>query len=176
MADHGSALTLEARVGRLEAEAELRQLVARYALAVDSRDLNTLVSLFCTDVACGRWGNGRAALAAFYDGMLRRFKRTIHTVASQVIDLDGDGVARGVVYCRAEHEVGDDWVVQSLCYFDDYEREAGRWRFRRRSVESFYVNDILARPGDPTFLQHPGLARHTRLPERFPTWRAFWDE
>lgn len=168
--------SLETRIARLEAEAELRQLVARYALAVDGRDLATLTDLFCVDVDAGRWGSGRPALAAFYDDVLRRFGRTIHTVANHVIDLEHDATtAGGVVYCRAEHELDGEWVIQALCYFDDYEREDdGRWRFRRRKLESFYVNDVLARPGDPSYLQHPQLARHTRLPERFPTWGPFW--
>ena len=51
---------------------------------------------------------GRPALIAFYDKILRRFNRTIHTVANHIIEFDGTERARGVVYCRAEHEVDGD--------------------------------------------------------------------
>src|SRR2546421_374171 len=82
--------------------AAIRQLAARYALAVDSRDLDALVELFVPDVDCGRWGTGRPALRSFFASVLERFHRSVHLVAGHVIDLRG-AEASGVVYCRAEH-------------------------------------------------------------------------
>ena len=46
---------------RLVAEAEIRQLVARYAVATDRRDLDALVALFVPDVRVGRDVSGRDA-------------------------------------------------------------------------------------------------------------------
>ena len=40
---------------------QLRDLVARYAVAVDSRDLDSLVELFVDDVQVGRSARGRDA-------------------------------------------------------------------------------------------------------------------
>ena len=57
---------VEVRLERLEAYEQIRQLVARYALAVDSRDIATLVGLFVEDVEVGR-ERGREALAAWLD-------------------------------------------------------------------------------------------------------------
>ena len=51
------------RIGRLEATDEIRQLAARYALALDSRDVATLVSLFVEDVSTGEGRTGREASA-----------------------------------------------------------------------------------------------------------------
>ena len=45
---------LEPRIRRLEALEAIRQLVARHALAIDSRDLNALVGLYVEDVAAPR--------------------------------------------------------------------------------------------------------------------------
>ena len=47
---------------RLIARDEIRQLAYRYALAVDSRDIDTLVDLFVPDVQVGRDASGREAL------------------------------------------------------------------------------------------------------------------
>ena len=43
----------DARLDRLESLAEIRQLPYRYALAVDSRDMDALVGLFVPDVRVG---------------------------------------------------------------------------------------------------------------------------
>ena len=46
--------TAEEKLDRLESLAEIRQLPSRYALAVDPRDVDGLVSLFVPDVRVGR--------------------------------------------------------------------------------------------------------------------------
>ena len=45
-------------IERLIAHDEIRLLASRYAVAVDSRDLDELVSLFVDDVRVGRDGDG----------------------------------------------------------------------------------------------------------------------
>jgi ketosteroid isomerase-like protein len=55
----------------------IRQLVARYALATDSRDLDMLVGLFVDDVLVGADEHGRVALRAFFDRSLRDVGVTI---------------------------------------------------------------------------------------------------
>lgn len=49
-------------LAQLLARDEMSQLAERYALAIDCRDLDSLVALFVTDVDCGRFGSGREAL------------------------------------------------------------------------------------------------------------------
>ncbi len=53
-------------VAWLVAHEEIRQLAARYAVAVDSRDLDALVGLFVDDVRVGRSAVGRDALRASF--------------------------------------------------------------------------------------------------------------
>ena len=61
----------EERLDRLESTLAIQQLPARYALAVDSRDVDTWISLFIEDVDCGRYGRGREALRSFIDPGIR---------------------------------------------------------------------------------------------------------
>ena len=57
-------------VERLLAYEEIRQLAARYALAVDSRDLDALMELFVEDVKVTPGRRGRAALREMFEPML----------------------------------------------------------------------------------------------------------
>ena len=58
-------------VTRLFAYEEIRQLAARYALAIDSRDLDALAALFVDDVRVGQELQGRKALKEDFDRQLR---------------------------------------------------------------------------------------------------------
>ena len=51
--------TPEERLDRMESLADIRQLPYRYALALDSRDMDALVDLFVPDVRVGRDETGR---------------------------------------------------------------------------------------------------------------------
>ena len=163
-------------VERLVAYEEIRQLAARYALATDSRDLDSLVGLFVDDVRVGRDSYGRQALRASFDESLRGIGISILNVGTHAIDLVDDDHATGVVYCKGEIQDGDRWIHQAIVYFDTYERRAGRWYFVRRVHELFYgaevgVNPLGLEPANwPA--HHDG--RGTR-PERWETWPRFWD-
>ncbi|MBC8740726.1 nuclear transport factor 2 family protein [Paraburkholderia sp. UCT31] len=171
---------LLARIERIEAQLAIQQLPVRYALAVDSRDLDSLVQLFAEDVDCGRWGVGRAALKTFYgsEHILRGFYRSIHQICGHVVDFVDADHATGSVYCRAEHEDNGAWVVMAICYFDHYVRRDGQWCFERRDEQHWYSTDWLARPGAPRLQNWPGKYEgdryQPRLPQGFPTWAAFW--
>ena len=117
---------LATRVARLEALQEIGQLPARYARAVDSRDIDTLVDLFVSNVRVTKETSGSPALRELFEHLLRTFTTSVHFVPNHIIDLDENDPdhARGLVYCRAEHEVGDAWIVMAITYTDDYRREA----------------------------------------------------
>lgn len=164
-------------VERLLAYEELRQLVARYALAVDSRDLDTLVGLFVDDVDVGSYGTGRAALRRSFEESLSAVGVTFLNVGTHVIDLvDGDH-ATGSLYCKAEVQDGDRWLHQAIHYGDQYERREGSWHFVRRRHELFYGADVGANPlGLPPAnwpRRNDGIGT---LPSRWSTWRTFWEQ
>lgn len=171
---------LERRLRRMEAHEEIRQLAARYAVALDSRDVPSLVGLFVEDVDVGNGERGRDALARWFDPLLRPYRTTFHLIGNHVIDLIDDDHASGIVYCRPEHEVGDLWVVMPMQYWDRYERGADdRWYFRSRKPVVFYAADVLEHPlaveGRFHFPGNP-LIHRAELPGRWETWRRFWGE
>ncbi len=162
---------------RLVAHDEIRLLAARYALAVDSRDLDTLVDLFVDDVDAGPEGRGHAALRRSFDRSLRAVGVTVLHVGTHVIDLHDADHATGTVYCRGEVQDGGRWVVQAICYRDTYERRAGRWLFVRRRHLLWYGQAQERNPLDQAPADWP--AHHDgrgTVPAVFPTWDAFWGE
>jgi hypothetical protein len=168
---------IEARLDRLASYQEIRQLAYRYALAMDSRDLDALVALFVDDVRVGREASGRDALKRFFDRSLREIGISILNVGNHVIDFDGPDEARGVVYCRGEIEVGDEWVVQAIQYRDRYARRGGSWFFVRREHLLWYGADVLERPlGLPPANWPEHHKGKGTLPEAWPTWNEFWGD
>lgn len=168
---------LERRIDRLESAEAIRQLAARYALALDQRDVPTLVSLFVPDVQTGQGGVGHAALAEWFDPVLRPYRITFHLIGNHVIDFVDADHATGVVYCRPEHEVGDLWVVMPMQYWDRYERRDGVWSFKSRKPVVFYAADVLEHPlRVPGRFQFPGnpMIHSAELPERWESWTTFW--
>lgn len=171
---------IDRRLDRLESAERIRQLAARYALALDSRDVPALASLFASDVAAGNGETGRDALARWFDPVLRPYGITFHLIGNHVIDFDDadPDVAAGLVYCRPEHEVNGEWIVMPLIYHDRYVREAdGHWYFRSRKPKPFYAADVRANPLDAPgrfhFPNNPYLDAAS-LPESWESWRSFW--
>jgi ketosteroid isomerase-like protein len=159
----------------LLARDEIRQLVARYALAVDARDLDALVELFVDDVDVGPYGTGRGALLRSFEESLSSVGITVLHVTTQVVDLVDGHHARGSVYCRGEVQDGDRWLQQSILYSDVYRKDV-RWRFVRRRHELFYgaavgVNPLGLPPANwPE--HHDGMGT---VPARWESWRRFWE-
>ena len=110
--------------------------------APSTADLGALGELFAPSTSFGEHGMGAAGARAFYRTVLQGFYRSFHQIVGQVItDLDTTS-ARGTVYCRAEHEDGDNWVVNLMIYFDRYVRVDGRWCFLGRRPRFPFVGDV----------------------------------
>jgi hypothetical protein len=155
-----------ARLQRIEAHLQIEQLPIRYALAVDGRDVDAWANLFVPDVDMGRRGRGREVLRAYIEPQIRQFYRSIHFICGHRIELLEPDSARGAVYCRAEHEVSDRWIVMAICYFDDYRRVDGEWLFERRRERHWYAAARFDSWGtSPT---------PPALPHDFPSWSSFW--
>jgi len=164
------------RIQRLLAYEEIRQLAARYAVATDSRDMDSLVSLFVDDVWVGGEKRGRTALKTFFDRTLREVGITILNVGTHVIDFDDVDHAHGIVYCRGEIQVARTWVVQAIQYRDEYERRAGHWYFFRRRHLLWYGREVGTSPLDLPPANWP--EHHTgtgELPQEWQSWRTFWE-
>lgn len=168
---------MEPSIARLLAFEEIRQLAVRYALAIDSRDLDALVELFVADVRVGRERSGRPALRDDFERQLRAVGVTILHVTNHVIDVDGDDRGRGVVYCHGEIEDGERWIHQAILYEDEYARRDGVWLFVRRRHKLWYGVAAPSHPRDQEPAEWPRrqIGRGT-LPEEWPTWRRFWQK
>lgn len=168
---------LEVRIDELESREQIRQLVVRYALALDSRDVPALAACFTKDVRMGDGRRGRTALTEWFDGLLRPYSTTFHLIGNHRIEFVDRDHADGVVYCRPEHEVGEQWIVMPMQYWDRYERQDGEWCFASRSVHAFYAADVLERPNTvPERFNFPGnpLLHEADLPGRWESWQRFW--
>ena len=162
------------RVAQLEDRFEIGQLPIRYALAVDQRDVSAWVALFIPTVSVGRLGTGRDALRSQIEPNLRKFYRSIHQIVGHRIELVDQVTARGQTYCRAEHEVGDRWVVMAIRYDDKYQKVDGEWLFASRRERHWYANDLVERPQSAAFNSWTSTAPMPDLPHADATWSSFW--
>jgi len=167
--------TPEERLDRLESLAMIRQLPSRYALAVDSKDLDALVALFVPDVRVGRDGRGRNALRDWFEVALSGHGASVHFVGDHVVSFDDADHARGVVYCHDELDHGGTWDVGKLQYWDTYVRVNGEWCFERRRFHRWYIGDALTRPAVGLGVdEHSDGLRTNLLPDAFANLDAFW--
>jgi hypothetical protein len=93
-----TAVDLASRLDRVQSELEIRQLPARYALAVDSRDLQALGDLFVADVDNGPAGQGRDALREWFNAVLKQFYRSMHLDDADQARLSKGAAAQGTAY------------------------------------------------------------------------------
>ncbi|MAG32775.1 MAG: hypothetical protein CL908_17990 [Deltaproteobacteria bacterium] len=164
------------RFDRLESLDEIRQLVAKYCLALDMRDLDALCGLFPEDVRVSRDRSGRRALKVWFDQTLReQFTGTAHVTGNHIIEFEDSDHARGLVYSRNEHETSDAWVMMTMMYWDGYERVDGRWLFRRRLPLYWYASDLNAPPLGENKMRWPDRGPYEGGYAQFwPSWERFW--
>jgi len=172
---------LEARIDRLESLDAIRQLPAKYALTLDMRDIDMMVTLFPEDVRVGKDASGRKALRTYMDGTLRSpFTGTSHHIGGHVIEFDDPDHAHGIVYSKNEHETprddgGTDWVIMQMMYWDNYERMDGGWYFRRRLPCYWYATDLNTPPIGDNKMRWPDRDHYEgAYHELFPSWKTFW--
>ena len=167
---------LQRRLDRLESIEEIRQLVAKYALSLDMRDLDAHVNLFAPDIRVSRDKIGRGPLKRWLDDTLRlQFTGTSHQTGNHIIEFDDPDHAIGVLYSKNEHETGTEWVIMQMLYWDSYERIDGRWLFRRRLPCYWYATDLNKPPTGAMKMRWPGRAPYRgAFHDLFPSWREFW--
>ena len=169
-------MSLEARIERLESLDEIRQLVAKYCLSLDARDLDALVGLFVEDVRVGSGRSGRGELKKWFDQTLRvQFTGTAHVTGNHIIEFDSPDAARGLVYSRNEHETDVAWVIMTMMYWDRYARIEGGWYFRRRLPLYWYATDLNEPPTGDHKMRWPEREPYDGgWPEFWPSYSAFW--
>jgi uncharacterized protein (TIGR02246 family) len=168
--------TLDQRIARLEAESEIRQLIARYSFAIDDHDLSATLALFTTDAVLGTVDGalGAQGMDGLSDYFRMRFAATgpanhvTHDIAIDVLNADE---ACGRVSAHSELWRDGKMVVTAFRYADRYRREEGGWRFAERLVSYLYYVPVDAYPGvlanrHRVHTQHP--PKIADYPEPFP--------
>ncbi len=173
--------SIERRLDRLESLEEIRQLVAKYSLSLDMRDLDAHVNLFAQDIRVSRDKVGRTHLKRWLDDTLRlQFTGTSHHTGNHIIEFDDVDNAHGIVYSKNEHETpsqgGDEWVIMQMIYWDNYQRIDDRWYFRRRLPCYWYASDINKPPLGNNKMRWPDRDSYEGgWHQLFPSWERFWD-
>lgn len=173
--------SIEMRLDRLESLDEIRQLPAKYALCLDMRDMDAMVTLFEPNVRVGKDASGRLALRAYMDRTLRSpFTGTSHHIGGHIIEFDDAEHAHGIVYSKNEHETPvpggqDEWVIMQMMYADDYVRQEGRWYFARRLPLYWYATDLNKPPVGDRKMRWPGTEPvEGNFHKLFPSFAEYW--
>lgn len=173
---------IDSRIARLEARAEIQNLIAAYANAVDDRDIEAVGEMFCEDAVFGRYNGtdraeGRKAIKQFYHDRLGLVGPSFHYPHAIVIEFASDTLATGVVTAHAEMGVQDKLVVTGFRYQDKYRRDDdGTWRFLERLSRFYYMmthDELHDHYSDPIRVRWPGTPMPADLPDELETWKAF---
>lgn len=158
---------------------EIQQLAYRYAISADSKDAETMASLFADITGDDGHGMTHDQLVSRFTHSFSRSPMTILNVGNHLIDMDPDDPdrAQGTVYCRCEAEFNGSWLIQQICYLDRYIRQDGQWRFWTRKHLLFYGAGLGQSPID---LPPSDAAELTdgkgSMPQIWPSYRKFWEK
>ena len=172
--------SLEARIEALEVRTALEDLVARYGMAVDDRDIRGVGELFTDD---GRFGHqeeagvvGRDAVMSVYAERLRGQEYSFHFSHNHLIEYRGGDEATGVVNAHAEMGYQGEVLLGAMRYRDRYRRVEGRWCFAERRMSFFYLMpaaELWAGNLTEFRKQWPGRPEAADLPQTLPSYRNF---
>jgi ketosteroid isomerase-like protein len=181
----GEPAALERRIRRLEDREEIHELIARYCLVMDNRDLDAMPDLFTPDFvvrsADGVMNTvGRDAAVEMFRGRFMVLGPSNHFTHDRILTFDEADADRasGLVLAHAEMNRKNQPMLAAIRYEDEYQRHEGRWKFRSRSLAFMYyvpTAEYLDAFG-------PGIARRNRAydtavaadwPEKLPSWRKY---
>jgi hypothetical protein len=130
---------------------QLRDLMNRYARAVDAKDPELLRTVVTPDIDFN-YNNGARTFVG-YDGYLNMLKgtwmfhATMHFMGNQTVEFHGADAASMETYANAHHlHAGPDGkemdMVVGLRYLDDVIRVDGRWKVRKRVMVVVWQQEI----------------------------------
>jgi ketosteroid isomerase-like protein len=174
---------LRRRVDRLEARAEIAELVTSYAVACDEHDMPRLMSLFTADASFGSPSGVMVADSPkqIEDMFIKLFKvrgAGYHWTHDHVVKFDAadSNAATGLVLSHAETTPQRRMSLAAMRYDDEYRRVGGKWLFRRRTINFLYYApatefDHILESADRLTVN--GERRKADYPENLPAWREF---
>ena len=177
--------TLKNRLRILEDRAELRELIARYGIAVDDRDIAALAGLFTPDGSFRSVDGvmsalGREAVIEQFHGRFAALQATNHIAHDQILDFAADpDAAEGLVTSHAEVCRHGRTFIAALRYRDRYRRHEGRWRFSDRLLSFLYylpAGEYAEGFATRLRMRAYGDSRPGDYPESLPAWRLYHGE
>ena len=132
---------LESRIRRLEDRCEIGELVTRYCLAMDNRDVAVIPGLFTADATVRSLDGvmnavGRDAVVQMFLGRFAVLGPSNHVTHDRLVTFDAtdpDG-AQGLVLSHAEMQRKGQPMLTAIRYTDKYRRDEGRWKFSERAM------------------------------------------
>ncbi|HEU4532053.1 MAG TPA: nuclear transport factor 2 family protein [Steroidobacteraceae bacterium] len=177
---------LPARIARLEACEAIRQLVGRYGVVIDNRDIEGIGLCFTRQGSFrSRDGvmnaRGREAVVAQFHGRFAVLGPSMHWTHDHLIwpDAADPDRARGLVSSHVELVRHDRPMVCALRYEDAYRREDGEWRFEDRLLSFFYyveVQDYARSLGSLLRMRAYEKPAPADYPEALQSWRDYYSQ
>ena len=179
--------TLEQRLQELESRTAIAELIARYGLVMDNRDMAGMPGLFTNDVRI-RSGDGvmdcrgREAAIELFRGRFKVLGPSNHFTHDRIITFDANDPAHatGIVLSHAEMNRLGQPMLTAIRYHDDYRMEDGTWRFAARELHMFYYVptaqylEAFSPAGLATRNRAYGTPTPADWPESLPSWREFY--
>lgn len=173
-------MDLEARIARLEAESQIRQLIARYCFTIDDRLRGEIAALFTDDAVVRSEdgvmnATGVEAIMAQYEGRFAALGPGAHYMHDVQIDFVGDGTkeAHGRVSGHAELSRNGQMMVCAIRYRDTYRNTPNGWRFQERVIGFLYYVPVAGYP-DILLRRDRNLAYAEAKPADFPEALPGW--
>ena len=177
---------LERRIRRLEDRDSICELIARYGLVMDDRDMANMDALFTADVVVRSLdgvmnATGRDVVVELFRGRFKVLGPSNHVSHDKIIrfdDTDPDR-ATGLVLSHAEMNRKGQAMITAIRYQDAYRRDHGQWKFSERVLQFFYyvpATQYMDALG-------AGLATRNRAyetpmpadwPEKLPSWKQYY--
>lgn len=158
---------------RVDDRQQLAELLSRYGMAVDDRDLDTIGRLFAPDAEF-HGVKGRQQIVDYYRARTSTFTTSSHYALTWHVDFESDDLASGVVNAHAELCIGGKTVRLALRYLDIYVRSAQGWVFQQRQLKFRYVlpfDAVADGLDDPWRVRWPGTAPQLAdLPDTLQTY------
>jgi ketosteroid isomerase-like protein len=131
---------------------EIMDLIARYSVALDSREYDALDDLFTDDAildytATGAIRGSLSEMKAFIADAFTMFTGTQHLTAGTTITFAPDGkTAHAKSACHNPMVFGGDlaprMMIVGLWYVDTLVRTPGGWRFKERVEQQLYNTTV----------------------------------
>ncbi len=133
------------RLDALEGREAIRALWAEYGRTLDARDFRAFSQLFARDAEFvggpGSPAKGPAAIGAFLEKAIGTNYPdskglNFHLYFNETIDMQGDhasAISKGGYVMAAADNTKADFLLLAT-YHDEFVREDGRWKFKRRQV------------------------------------------